>query len=79
MGSTPASAQDLEAEIEALKEGQQQIMKDVQAIKKILEGAAQQRAPAGPAVAGKVFSIGEHAIQGADTAKITVVEFTAYQ
>ncbi len=77
--SSQESDQDLRAEIEALKQGQQQILKDVQAIKKILEDATRKAAPAGPQVAGKVFSVSEHAIKGESTAKLTLVEFTDYQ
>jgi protein-disulfide isomerase len=74
--------QELREEIEALKKGQEQIRKDLQQIKQLLQ--AQRRpsapaAPAGPDVKGKVFDIGDNPVRGADSAKLTLVEFTDYQ
>ena len=71
--------QELQNEIEALKQGQEQIRKDLEEIKKLLAARAQPQRPAAPNVAGKVFELGENPVQGESTAKITLVEFTDYQ
>ena len=81
---SPALAQDadgqLRQEIEALKKGQQQIQKDLQEIKKLIQArpAAPAR-PAGPDVKGKVFDIGSNPVKGSKDARLTLIEFTDYQ
>ena len=77
-----AQESDVAAELRALKEGQQQIRKELQEIKKAL--AARPAAAAAPAraandVAGKVFNLADNPVKGASTAKLTLVEFTDYQ
>ena len=68
----------LKKEIEALKEGQQQIRKELAEIKQLLRG--QRKAPApGPNVKDKIFDIGANPVKGEQTAKLTLVEFTDYQ
>ncbi len=75
-----ASDQELQQEIEALKQGQQQIRKDLADIKRLLQ---QQKsapaAPSGPNVAGKVFDLGGNPVKGLPTAKLTLIEFLDYQ
>ena len=71
--------QELRDEIEALKKGQEQILKDLQEIKQALQGRQRPAAPAGPNVKDKIFDIGDNPVRGADTAKLTLVEFTDYQ
>lgn len=73
-----ATDPELRREIEKLKLGQQQIERELQEIKKLLQ-ARPAAAPAGPQVKGKVFDIGDNPVQGASTAKLTLVEFTDYQ
>ena len=77
-----ASAKDknaeLKAEIEALKQGQEQIQKDLDEIKKLLEQGAR------PARGQEVFkptdvTLGEVAYQGEKTAPVTLIEFSDYQ
>ncbi len=74
-----ASSQELQKEIEALKQGQQQIRKDLQDIKTLLQKQAKPAAPSGPNVAGKVFDIGANPVKGVPTAKLTLIEFLDYQ
>jgi protein-disulfide isomerase len=69
---------ELKKEIEALKEGQQQIRKELAEIKRLL--STQRKAPPpGPNVKDKVFDLGENPVKGEQTAKLTLVEFTDYQ
>jgi protein-disulfide isomerase len=70
--------EDLAAQVEALRKGQEQISKDLQEIKKLLQERPAAR-PAGPNVAGKVFDIGANPVKGPSSAKLTLVEFTDYQ
>ena len=74
-----ASSQELEKEIEALKQGQQQIRKDLQEIKRLLQQQQKPAAPSGPNVQGKVFDIGSNPVKGVPTAKLTLIEFLDYQ
>lgn len=79
-GFAQSSDQELRNEIEALKKGQEQIQKDLQEIKKLIQ--AQPRAaaaPSGPNVKGKIFDVGANPTLGEQTAKVTLVEFTDYQ
>jgi protein-disulfide isomerase len=82
----PAAAQTeatLEQDIEALKKGQQEIQKQLDEIKKMLQArpAAAPAAAAPPAVNVKdvVFDIGDNVVRGSDTAKVTIIEFSDYQ
>jgi protein-disulfide isomerase len=74
-----SSDQELRDEIEALKKGQEQIQKELQEIKKLLQTQERPAAPSGPDVKGKVFDIGSNPMRGEQTAKVTLVEFTDYQ
>ncbi|MBP7147900.1 MAG: hypothetical protein KBD01_10175 [Acidobacteria bacterium] len=77
-GLARAQAQepDLRGEIEALKKGQQQILRQLDEIKKMLQTPAR---PAAPDVRDKVFNLGDNPRKGSDAAKITLMEFTDYQ
>jgi len=79
----PAVAQqtepELKEEIEALKQGQQQIRKELAEIKQLLQAQRRPTAPAGPNVKDKVFELGANPVKGEQTAKLTLVEFTDYQ
>ncbi len=79
--ATPAqeSDQKLKQEIEALKQGQQQIRKDLQEIKKLLQAKPAAAAPSGPNVRNKIFDIGGSPVKGLPTAKLTLIEFLDYQ
>lgn len=75
-----SSDEELKQEIEALKKGQQQIQKELQEIKKLIQARpAAPPPPAGPNVKGKVFDIGANPVKGVPAAKLTLVEFTDYQ
>ncbi len=77
------SDEELRNEVEALKKGQEQMRKDLAEIKKLLqERPAPAAAPArraAPNVADTVFDLGDNPVKGADSAKLTLVEFTDYQ
>jgi len=74
-------ADAIKKDIEALKQGQQQIQKDLAEIKKLVQArpAAAPARPPGPDVAGKVFNLGDNPVRGEQTASLTLVEFTDYQ
>lgn len=78
-GLAQTSDQELRDEIEALKKGQQQIQKELQEIKRLIQTTQRPSAPAGPNVKGKVFDLGSNPMKGEQTAKVTLVEFTDYQ
>ncbi len=70
---------DLKEEIEALKEGQKAIQKELQEIKSLLR-ARQAPAPApAPPPREFVLDLGGSPFKGDETAKLTLVEFTDYQ
>jgi protein-disulfide isomerase len=65
---------DLKKDIEALKEGQKAIQKDLQEIKALLQ--KQQPAPPPQNV---VLELGKSPFKGERTAKLTLVEYSDYQ
>ena len=74
------SDDELRQEIEALKKGQQEIQKELQEIKKLIQARpAAPPPPSGPNVKGKVFNLGANPVKGERSAKLTLVEFTDYQ
>jgi len=74
-----STERELKDEIDALKQGQEQIRKDLDEIKKLLQAQAQPRRPSAPDVKGKVFDLGDNPIKGAASASLVLVEFTDYQ
>jgi type II secretory pathway component PulM len=66
----------LRQEIEALKQGQAAIQKDVQEIKTLLR-ARPAAAPAEPR--DVVLSVGDAPVKGERTAKLTLFDFSDYQ
>ena len=70
--------QDLKKEIEALKQGQQIIQKELQEIKALIR-AAQPARPTTPDVRNVEFDLGGNPVLGKNTALLTLVEFTDYQ
>jgi protein-disulfide isomerase len=85
-GAWPAAAQeadeDLRREIEALKQGQQNIQKQLDELKRLLQQQQQQRTPPprqGPQVENVAFNLGDNEIKGAKDAGLTLIEFTDYQ
>jgi protein-disulfide isomerase len=69
-------AGDLKKDIEALKEGQKAIQKDLQEIKTLL-----QSRPAGPPPPPQnvVLDLGKNPSKGENKAKLTLIEFSDYQ
>jgi protein-disulfide isomerase len=81
LATPPASAQqpssdDTKKDIEALKEGQKAIQKDLEEIKTLLKSR-----PAGPPPPPQnvVLDLGKNPFKGERTAKLTLVEFSDYQ
>jgi hypothetical protein len=70
------STDELKKDIEALKEGQKAIQKDLQEIKVLL-----QSRPAGPPPPPQnvVLDLGKNPFKGERTAKLTLVEISDYQ
>ena len=70
------SPDDLKKDIEALKDGQKAIQKDLQEIKTLL-----QSRPAGapPPSQNVVLELGKSPFKGERKAKLTLVEFSDYQ
>ncbi len=74
------SEEELSAQVESLKQGQDEIRKELAEIKKLLQqGVRAAAAPAGPDVSGKIFDLGENPSKGNKKAKIALIEFTDYQ
>ena len=73
-----SSDEALKQEIQALKQGQQEIRKQLEEIKKLVQQRPAAR-PSGPNVKNKVISLGDNHVQGADSAPLTLVEFTDFQ
>jgi len=77
----PATAQNgdeqLRKEIESLKKGQQEILKQLGEIKQQL--GTKPTPPKGPDVSGVVFDIGDNPVLGSPGAKLTLIELTDYQ
>ncbi len=74
---SPAFAQsDLKDEVEALKKGQQEILRQLQEIKSLVQTQAR---PAPPGVKDVVFDLGKNPVKGPNAAKVTLIEFTDYQ
>ncbi|TDI12346.1 MAG: hypothetical protein E2P07_03610 [Acidobacteria bacterium] len=78
-GTAGEGVNDLKEEIEALKEGQKAIQKELQEIKSLLrERQAPAPAPA-PPPREFVLDLGGNPFKGDENAKLTLVEFTDYQ
>lgn len=83
----PAAAQSagdaMQQDIEALKKGQQEIQKQLAEIKALLQtrpaAPAAATPPPGQNVKDLPFNLGANPIRGADTAKLTMIEFSDYQ
>jgi protein-disulfide isomerase len=74
------SADDINAlkkEVEALKEGQKAIQKDIQDIKKQL--STKQTPPAPPAFKEAIIDLNDSPFKGKKDAKVTIAEFSDYQ
>ena len=76
-GTSSEGVNDLKEEIEALKEGQKAIQKELQEIKSLLR-TRPAPAPA-PTPREFVLDLGGSPFKGDENAKLTLVEFTDYQ
>ncbi len=76
-GTSSEGVNDLKEEIEALREGQKAIQKELQEIKSLLR-ERQDPAPA-PPPREFVLDLGGSPFKGDENAKLTLVEFTDYQ
>ena len=70
---------DVQQEIETLKKGQQEILKRLQGIERLLQQQQQPARRPQPNVNGMVFNLGDNPAKGEQTAVLTLVEFTDYQ
>jgi protein-disulfide isomerase len=70
------STEDLKKDIDALKDGQKAIQKDLEEIKTLLKSR-----PAGPSPPPQnvVLDLGKNPFKGERNAKLTLVEFSDYQ
>lgn len=80
----PAAAQPadealrrLQRDVEALREGQLKLQKDLQDIKDLLRTRGAAAAPEPPK--DLAFSLAGRAVKGAPSAKVVLVDFTDYQ
>jgi protein-disulfide isomerase len=72
----------LEAKIDALQKGQEEMRQQLEELKKLLQArpaAAAPQRPAGPNVADVVFDLGDNPVKGDASAPLTLVEFTDIQ
>lgn len=72
------STAELKEEIQILKQGQQQIQKDLEEIKKLLKEGT-RTAPGQQAFKPTDMKLGEAAYKGKKTAPVTLIEFSDYQ
>ena len=79
-GFAQDSQEDLRKEIEALKQGQKNIQRQLAEIKRLVQAGQQKpAAPSGPKVKDVVFDLGASVVKGDDGATLTLIEFTDYQ
>lgn len=79
LAAQPASdTEALKKEIQSLKAGQQQIQKDIEEIKKILQ-AARNPAPAPDKAVNAMVNIAGEPFKGDKDARLTLIEFSEYQ
>ncbi len=76
-GTSSEGVDDLKEEIEALKEGQKAIQKELQEIKSLLK--TRQAPPPAPPPREFVLDLGGSPFKGEEKARLTLVEFTDYQ
>ncbi len=60
--------------VESLKQGQDDIRKELAEIKKLLQQGVRAAAPSGPNVEGKIFNLGDNPYKG--DGKVALIEFT---
>ena len=78
-GFAQESEEDLRKEIEALKQGQKNIQRQLAEIKRLVSQGQKPAAPKGPQVKDVIFELGNNEVKGSSGAKLTLIEFTDYQ
>ena len=78
-GFAQESDEDLRKEIEALKQGQKNIQRQLAEIKRLVQQGQKPPQRQGPQVKDVVFNLGNNAVKGDSGAKLTLIEFTDYQ
>lgn len=73
------SNDELKKDIQALKEGQQAIQKDLQEIKKLIAARPAAGAPAAEQALNAIISVDGDPFKGDKNAKLTLIEFSEYQ
>jgi protein-disulfide isomerase len=76
---TPSDTEALKQEIQSLKAGQQQIQKDIEEIKKILQAARTQPTAAPDKAVNAIVNIAGEPVKGNKDARLTLIEFSEYQ
>jgi protein-disulfide isomerase len=74
VAQTPAADEQMRKDIEALKEGQKAIQRDLEEIKRLLQGRA-----AADALPKEPMSIANDPVKGSRSAKVAVIEFSDFQ
>lgn len=77
--STKQEVQELRSQVEALQQGQADIQKDLDEIKKLLQQGARAAAPGEPAFVEQEVSIGPSPYKGQANATVTLIEYSDYQ
>jgi protein-disulfide isomerase len=77
-GVAQESKDNIQKDIEELRQGQQAIRKDLQEIKAVLAPLMARQAPA-VNVKGMQIQLGNFPIKGSETAKLVLIEFSDYQ
>ena len=70
---------DLRKEIEALKDGQKAIQRELQEIKALLRGRQSAEAPPDDTPQNLVLSLDGASIKGSKSARLVLLDFTDYQ
>jgi protein-disulfide isomerase len=79
LSQSSADVQSLKKDMDALKEGQQAIQKDIQEIKKLLASRPAPGAPAADQAMNAVMNIDGEPFKGNKNATLTLVEFSEFQ
>jgi hypothetical protein len=79
LAQTGGDIQSLKKEIDALKEGQTAIQKDLQEIKNLLRARPTAAAQPPPPPSEAIVSIDGSPFKGKKDARVTIVDFTDYQ
>ncbi len=78
-GFAQESNEDLKKDIEALKQGQKNIQRQLAEIKRLVQQGQKPPQRQGPQVKDVVFNIGNNDVKGDSAAKLMLIEFTDYQ